>query len=102
MDNTVLWPDTNMYVLCGSIWIPVVTVPHFPWVVESGKSLQIRRIAENILSNQSWTADRLWSSMLGFDVRLTNSYCKNVFVQKHHTERQNLNDSTANSENVSD
>jgi hypothetical protein len=36
-----------------------------PQVADGGDSLQIRRVAVNILNKQSRTADRGWSSSLG-------------------------------------
>jgi hypothetical protein len=36
-----------------------------PQVVDEGDSLQIWRVAANILNEQSWTADKGWSSSLG-------------------------------------
>jgi len=34
-------------------------------VADGGNSLQIQRVAENILDKQSQTADKRWSSSLG-------------------------------------
>jgi len=41
------------------MWIPVTTA-------DGGDSLQIWRVAVNILNKWSWTADKGWSSSLGF------------------------------------
>ena len=60
-----------------SPWVPVITALRVPWVGDGGVSLQIWRLAGNILNKQSWTADQEWSSSLGFGVRLTTSHCKN-------------------------
>jgi hypothetical protein len=45
-----------------------------PQVVDGGDSLQIWRIAANILNKQLWTADKVWSFSLG--VRLITPHLK--------------------------
>jgi len=37
-----------------------------PQVAGRGDSLQIWRVARNIMNKQSWTDERDWSSSLGF------------------------------------
>jgi hypothetical protein len=50
-----------------------------PWVAGGGDSLQIRKATVNILSKQSWTANKGCSSSLGGWVRV-NINVKNQFV----------------------
>jgi hypothetical protein len=38
-----------------------------PNVADGGDGLQVWRIAANILNNQSWTANKGWSSRLGVE-----------------------------------
>jgi hypothetical protein len=44
-----------------------------PQVTDGGDSLQFLRVAANILNKQSRTADKGWSSSLGFGRRADNS-----------------------------
>ena len=44
----------------------------------------IRRLAENILNKQLWTADQEWASSLGV-WRKTPRTIKTIFVEKRHT-----------------
>jgi hypothetical protein len=48
--------------LCGSLssWNGMASL----WVADGGDSLQIWRVAANILNKQSWTANKGWSSSL--------------------------------------
>jgi hypothetical protein len=49
-----------------------------PPVADGGESLQIWRVAANILNKQSRTADKGWSSSLGVGVGLTTPHCTEV------------------------
>jgi len=42
-------------------------------VADGGDGLQIRRVAENILNNQSQTTDKWWSSVLVVEQGANNS-----------------------------
>jgi hypothetical protein len=54
-------------------WVPCHHGMARPQVADGGNGLQIWRVAENILNKQSRTADKGWSSSLGFGRGANNS-----------------------------
>jgi hypothetical protein len=60
-----------------------------PQAVDEGDTLQVWRVAANILNKQSRTADKGWSSSVG----LTTPQHKNMLVTRDHTKPQTWTDS---------
>jgi hypothetical protein len=57
-------------------------MPASPQVADGGNSLQIWRVAANILNNQLWTADKGWSSSMGVQLlAVKKAYCYEMFYR---------------------
>jgi hypothetical protein len=73
----------TLFVLSHACYMP--RPPYFPWnlslalteVADSWDSLQIWRVAANVLNKKSRSAVRGWPSSLGLDVGLTTPTVKN-------------------------
>jgi hypothetical protein len=77
-------------------WFPCHHGLVHPQVVDGGDSLQIWRVAVNILNKQSQTADKGWSPAWGFDMGLKLLTIKNNLVMKIHKKPQTCMDSWIN------
>ena len=73
--------------------VPVMTVWYVPSGCRWGVGLQILRLTVNVLNKQSCTVNQNSPPAWMFGVRLKTSYCKNIFVQEHHTGLWNSTDS---------
>jgi hypothetical protein len=69
-----------------------------PQVADGGDSLQIWRVAANILNKQSLTADKGWSSSL--EVGRTTPQCKKISLLRNVTKSLKLEKMTYATENV--
>jgi hypothetical protein len=58
-----------------------------PQVAGGGGSLQIWRVAANILNKQSWTADEGWSSRLGVGWWLETPDSKKNYILRNISKR---------------
>jgi hypothetical protein len=56
---------TQVNIIAHVKWVPCHHGMVHPQVADGGDSLQIWRLAANILNKQSWAADRWWSSSFG-------------------------------------
>jgi hypothetical protein len=64
-----------------------------PQVADGRDTLQILRVAANILNKESRTADKGWFSSLGFGVGLTTARRKNKLFTKDHKKPRTWTDS---------
>jgi hypothetical protein len=72
-------------------WVPCHHGMAHPRVADGGDSLQIWRVAVNILNKQLQTADKGWSSSLGLGVCLTTSHHKKYASYERSQEALDLN-----------
>jgi hypothetical protein len=69
-----LSPPSHLWIIfMKSWWVPCHHSMARPQVADGGNTLQVWRVAANILNKQSRTADKRWSSSLGVGRGANNS-----------------------------
>jgi hypothetical protein len=74
-------------------WVPCHHGMARPQVADGGNTLQVWRVAANILNKNSRTADKGWPSSLGVGRGANNSSVKNHLVTKPNMKPRNWTDS---------
>jgi hypothetical protein len=71
--------------LAYELWASILGGMARPQFADGGDAPQIRRVAANILNNQSRTADKGWSSSLGVGRGANNSSPKKIWLLRKTT-----------------
>jgi hypothetical protein len=84
IEETEIWEEVEIddkmdLKACKHLNGPVTSIAH-PQVADGGDGLQICKVAANILNKLSRTADKWWSSSLGFGRGANNSSPQKILL----------------------